>query len=76
MINSNLVKPKDRSSGVFGDIGTYFFTNETNGRGFIHLHGFLRLCGNIHFETLREEMLKNENSILHLNHNIPILFHS
>jgi len=28
MINSNLVKP---SSGVFGDIETYFFTNETNG---------------------------------------------
>lgn len=55
-----LVIPQDGSEGVFGDIESYFSTTETNGRGSLHLHGFLWLKGNIGFENLREKVLKDE----------------
>ena len=56
-----LVIPQDGSEGVFGDIESYFSTTETNGRGSLHLHGFLWLKGNIGFENLREKSIKRDS---------------
>lgn len=55
------VIPQDNLPGVFEDIESYFSTTETNGRGSLHLHGFLWLRGNIGIETLRKRILRNEN---------------
>lgn len=57
-----LVMPYDQQPGIFGDIESYFSTTETNGRGSLHLHGFLWLRGNIGIEKLRERILNNQDS--------------
>ncbi|KJZ68102.1 hypothetical protein HIM_12507 [Hirsutella minnesotensis 3608] len=45
---------------VFGKIGYYYATVETNERGSLHLHGLLWLHGNLQLPTLMDDMAKPE----------------
>jgi hypothetical protein len=42
---SILVRPGDDRGGIFGHVGTYFATTETNGRGMLHVHGLMFFDG-------------------------------
>ena len=45
--------------GILGDVSDYAGPVETNGRGMLHLHGFIWLAGNIEFPVLRQNLLSN-----------------
>jgi hypothetical protein len=45
--------------GILGDVSNYAGVVETNGRGMLHLHGFLWLTGNIDFPVLRQKLLSD-----------------
>ena len=52
-----LINPRDGDMGILGDVSTYFGVVESNGRGMLHLHGFVWLTGNVDFLNLREKIL-------------------
>jgi len=52
-----LINPRDGDMGILGDVSTYFGVVESNGRGMLHLHGFVWLTGNADFLNLREKIL-------------------
>jgi hypothetical protein len=56
-----LIRPKDGDMGILGDVSTYFGVVESNGRGMLHLHGFVWLTGNLEFFNLREKVLEDPN---------------
>jgi hypothetical protein len=45
--------------GILGDVSNYAGVVETNGRGMLHLHGFIWLTGNIDFPVLRQKLLSD-----------------
>ena len=52
-----LINPQDGDAGILGDVAIYFGVVESNGRGMLHLHGFVWLTGNVDFLNLREKIL-------------------
>jgi len=46
-------------SGILGEVSHYAGVVETNGRGMLHLHGFIWLTGNIDFPMLRQKLLSD-----------------
>lgn len=45
--------------GILGEVSNYAGVVETNGRGMLHLHGFIWLTGNIDFPVLRQKLLSD-----------------
>jgi hypothetical protein len=48
-----------KECGVLGEVSDYAGVSETNGRGMLHLHGFIWLSGNIDFPNLRQRLLND-----------------
>ena len=46
-------------SGILGEVSHYAGVVETNGRGMLHLHGFIWLTGNLDFPILRQKLLSD-----------------
>jgi hypothetical protein len=45
--------------GILGEVSNYAGVIKTNGRGMLHLHGFIWLSGNIDFPVLRQKILSD-----------------
>jgi Helitron helicase-like domain at N-terminus len=55
-----LIAPKDDGvMGILGDVSTYFGVVESNGRGMLHMHGFVWLTGNVDFVNLGDKILND-----------------
>lgn len=55
-IFKHLLAAGSKDGSLFGPISIYFGTVKTNGRGILHLHCLVRLCGAFCITQLRERL--------------------
>jgi hypothetical protein len=55
-----LIRTGTGESGILGEVSNHAGVVETNGRGMLHLHGFIWLAGNLDLSMVRKKLLENE----------------
>jgi Helitron helicase-like domain at N-terminus len=53
------LRTRTGESGILGEVSHYAGVVETNGRGMLHLHGFIWLTGNLDFPMLQQKLLSD-----------------